>query len=303
MGFGGGVRWWQPLSALLVALLIAAVTLGSAAHPGPAAALDAQEQAFLGLINHYRAANGLGPLSLNDQLNQDAIWMSQDMAGQNYFSHTDSLGRDPFQRMADFGYTYNTWRGENLAAGVETAQAALDLFKGSPEHNSIMLHRNFKVIGIARAFAPGTTYGWYWTTEFGGQGEPLPPAQPPAPAETVAPPPPQATPAEPAPQPAPQPVPEATSATSPNPTTTPPAAPQPPAELRETPVRLPTWREIAAVARPAWQRLMVLDTKGELLKALSRTAERYLAFTTGAFVQETLPLPQITLGMPFPGQL
>ncbi|MBI2913705.1 MAG: CAP domain-containing protein [Chloroflexi bacterium] len=296
--------------------------LGSASRPRPAAALDSQEEAFLGLINEYRVANGLGPLALNDQLSQVAAWMSQDMAGHNYFSHTDSQGRDSFQRMADFGYTYNTWRGENLAAGVETAQAALDLFKSSPEHNWIMLYPNFKVIGIARAYAPGTTYGWYWATEFGGQGEPLPPANPPAPeppapeaappapapaAETPAPPSvatvsplaPQSAPA----QPAPQSVRDAASAPVPSAAPTSPASPQTAMAPGETLLRPPTWREIAALLQPAWQRLMTLDTEGTLLNALSRTAERYLAFTNGAFVHDKLPLPVITLGVPFPGQL
>ncbi len=328
MGFGGGTRWWQPLSALLVALLIAATALGSAGRPAPAAALDAQEQAFLGLINDYRAANGLGPLALNDQLTQTAIWMSQDMASHNYFSHTDSLGRDPFQRMADLGYNYNTWRGENLAAGIEAAQTALDLFKSSPEHNWIMLYPNFKVIGIARAYAPGTTFGWYWATEFGGQGEPPPPANPPAPEPPVpeAPPPAPAQPPAPAPatdtpappsateaapstplaapaEPASQSVRDATASPIPSPASKPAASPQAAARQGSSVPVAPSWREIASLLRPAWQRLMALDTQGALLKALSRTAERYLAFTTGALVQQKLPLPEITLGAPFPGQL
>ena len=156
---------FTPLLAFVMALVTVAATSG-----GAQAALDSEEQAFLTLINSHRQANGLGSLSLDWQLNAAANWMSNDMAANDYYSHTDSLGRDPFQRMADFGYNYRTWKGENLAAGVNVAQAAFDVFKNSPGHNSNMLNPNFKVIGIALAYGAGTTYGWYWTTDFGGQG-------------------------------------------------------------------------------------------------------------------------------------
>ncbi len=142
--------------------------------PDADAALDSEEQAFLNVINSYRQANGLRALSLNAKLNAAADWMSNDMAAKNYFSHTDSLGRDPFQRMADFGYDYNTWKAENLTAGIDAAQAAFDLFKASPGHDANMLNPNFKVIGIGRAYAAGSTYGWYWAADFGGH-DPTPP--------------------------------------------------------------------------------------------------------------------------------
>src|SRR5438270_13258067 len=82
--------------------------------------LDAEQSAFLTLINNYRAQNGAGPLQVSVALQQSSQWMSNDMAAKNYFSHTDSLGRDPFTRMAAFGYSYYP-AGENLAAGYAAA--------------------------------------------------------------------------------------------------------------------------------------------------------------------------------------
>ena len=55
--------------------------------------LDSEEQAFLGLINDYRAQNGLGALRVSPKLTQASKWMSADMVANNYFSHTDALGR------------------------------------------------------------------------------------------------------------------------------------------------------------------------------------------------------------------
>jgi hypothetical protein len=72
------------------------------------------------------------------------------------------------QRVRDCGYRYNTYIGENIAAGVASAQAAFDLWKNSPGHNANMLSTNFTTIGIGREYVAGSPYGWYWTTNFGG---------------------------------------------------------------------------------------------------------------------------------------
>lgn len=154
-------------------------------------ALDTEEWAFLTLINNYRAQNGLGPLQVDVELENAAQWMSNDMAANNYFSHTDSLGRSTGTRLAAFGYTYSPW-GENLAAGFSAAQ---DAFNGwysacdpDPSGNCTYAHRQnmlgsgYTAVGIARAYGSSSTYGWYWTTDFGGyveQSIPTPTTNPP----------------------------------------------------------------------------------------------------------------------------
>ena len=130
--------------------------------------LDAEEQAFLKLINDYRIANGRGTLQVSLALTNAADWMSNDMAIKGYFSHTDSAGRDPFARMRSFGYNFNTWMGENLAAGYSDAANTFNQWKTSPGHNEVMLHPEFKVIGIGRIANPSSYYRHYWTTDFGG---------------------------------------------------------------------------------------------------------------------------------------
>ncbi|HEV8574971.1 MAG TPA: hypothetical protein VGR43_09720, partial [Dehalococcoidia bacterium] len=71
--------------ALVPLFAVAALLISSAGSPSPASALDGEEQAFLGLINQYRAQNGLGALSQQGQLNSASLWMSQDMGANNYF--------------------------------------------------------------------------------------------------------------------------------------------------------------------------------------------------------------------------
>ena len=177
-----------PLAVLLAVLALGATLLA----PSQTAALDAEESAFLTLINEYRQSQGIGTLTVNGKLTDAAAWMATDMATNDYFSHTDSTGRNPFDRMDDFGYDYNTWKGENLAAGVSDAATAFDLWKGSEGHNKNMLNERYKVIGISRANDPSSTFGWYWATEFGGQSDPPPPPAPTL--VSVTPPPPTAAP-------------------------------------------------------------------------------------------------------------
>lgn len=131
-----------------------------------AAQLDSEEQSFLQTINAYRKADGLGELSFQPAIENASRWMSQDMAEKNYFSHTDSLNRDPFNRMAAFSFK-SGWMGENIAAGKPTGVEVFNQFKASPGHNANMLKPEYTKIGIARYNVPGSNYGWYWTVDFG----------------------------------------------------------------------------------------------------------------------------------------
>jgi uncharacterized protein YkwD len=175
--------------------------------------VDAEEQAFLQLINGYRASSGLGPLALDASLTRSATWMANDLAGRSTFAHNDSLGRTPWVRMPDCGVQWPG--GENLAAGPDysSARTALNAWIGSPSHRDVMLTGDFKSIGIARVYREGSQYGWYWVTDFGyviGESKPVATTTP-APALAPPPPPPvaPAAPAQPVQlEPAPPPVPK-----------------------------------------------------------------------------------------------
>jgi uncharacterized protein (TIGR03437 family) len=129
--------------------------------------LDSEEQMVLRLINEYRAQNGLVQLRASISLTRASDWLSADMAAKNYFSHTDSQGRDPFVRMAAFGYNYPAAKGENIAAGYQDAVRTFNQWKNSAGHNATMLNPGYRVIGIARVYGAATRYKWYWTTDFG----------------------------------------------------------------------------------------------------------------------------------------
>ncbi|MFB3093256.1 MAG: CAP domain-containing protein, partial [Dehalococcoidia bacterium] len=71
------------LAFAVAVVAVAGMPRGAEADP----AIDGEEQAFLGLINNYRAQNGLGTLSFNTELNNAGDWMSNDMGVNDYFSH------------------------------------------------------------------------------------------------------------------------------------------------------------------------------------------------------------------------
>jgi uncharacterized protein YkwD len=130
---------------------------------------DRETRRFLVLLNRYRHKKGLSPLHMDKKLQRAAQWMSEDMAANNHLSHHDSKGRDPFKRLADFGYYYNTDKAENVAAGQQTATEVLQSWQSSKTHNRNMLDPHFKVIGIGFFYSKKSKYGWYWATSFGGR--------------------------------------------------------------------------------------------------------------------------------------
>lgn len=155
-----------------------------AAGPCAAAAtpLDAEETAFLDALNAYRTQRGLVALKPVVTLRRSTLWHAADMSTRNYFSHTDSAGRSPGRRALDCGYPVEV--SQNIAAGTlrGTGAAALALFLSSPLHVAVLGDPAARYIGIARSFTEGSTYGWYWATDFSATADPAGLLVPPAPA-------------------------------------------------------------------------------------------------------------------------
>jgi uncharacterized protein YkwD len=158
-------------SRVLLAAVLASVALLGLLTPQPAegASLDSAEQDLVARINAFRAVRGLPTLAVSDPLTSAAKWMSTDMAARNYFAHTSLDGRSPTQRMADAGYpAFGTWTGEDLAAGYTSTTDVLNGWINSPAHYAVLVNAQYHAIGVGRGYASGSTYGWYWTADFGG---------------------------------------------------------------------------------------------------------------------------------------
>jgi uncharacterized protein YkwD len=130
---------------------------------------------FLEYINHTRQKGcncgstympPAPPLVWNDQLEFAAIGHAQDMADNNYFSHTSKDGRTMQDRIIKAGYAFQGFKsfmiGENIAEGqLSIAQVMQGWFK-SEGHCRNLMNPGFKEVGIA-------LYNNYWVQDFGGR--------------------------------------------------------------------------------------------------------------------------------------
>lgn len=161
----------------------------------------------LELTNEFRAQNGLAPLKLNAELNAAADAHSQDMALQDYFSHTGKNGSQPWDRAKIVGYEARSM-GENIAAGYQTPETVVQGWINSPGHRANMLNANYTELGVGYYYLANDTgrvnYNTYWTQLF-GSGDLNPSSAIPTPAPAPV--------AGPTPTPAPTPTPVASSNT------------------------------------------------------------------------------------------
>lgn len=134
------------------------------------------EDQVLVLVNQHRAAGAtcgstfypsVPALAMQAQLRTAARAHSQDMATQNYFSHTSLDGRTFSQRIRNAGYMASPI-GENIAAGYATPQAVVAGWMASPGHCTNIMNSGYRSIGVGYGTYSGSTYTHYWTQDFGG---------------------------------------------------------------------------------------------------------------------------------------
>jgi uncharacterized protein YkwD len=135
----------------------------------------AYEDQVLALINQQRAAGAtcgttvkppVGPLVMNAELREAVRCHSLDMGTRAYFSHVTPEGVDPWQRIAQAGYTASP-TGENIAAGYGTPAAAVQGWVTSEGHCNNLMAAGSNETGIGYAFVTGSPYRAYWTQAFG----------------------------------------------------------------------------------------------------------------------------------------
>ena len=115
----------------------------------------------LHLVNVERAAESLTPLVYNYRLQTAAIRHAEDMATNEFLSHTGSDSSSTSDRITDAGY-FATPIGENVAEGTAAAfdaQWFVDLWMDSAPHRAIILDSSFRATGIFDAIgANGQRY-------------------------------------------------------------------------------------------------------------------------------------------------
>lgn len=132
------------------------------AHASALPAATSPERRAFDLINRERAARGEGRLTWDDELASMARRHSENMARQNFFSHTDQTGRDTAARAAECGVCGWHALAENIAynQGFDDPVAfAVERWMNSAKHRDNILRAGFTHAGLGIAKSPdGTVY-------------------------------------------------------------------------------------------------------------------------------------------------
>lgn len=115
------------------------------------------------LVNVERSKVGLGPLTFNWELSRVARVKSQDMATQNYFSHSSPTFGSTFSLLPKYGIVYSA-AGENIAYGYTSAASVMAGWMNSPGHRANILGKQYNQIGVG--LAKNSQGQYYWTQVF-----------------------------------------------------------------------------------------------------------------------------------------
>lgn len=111
-------------------------------------AIDINVEALFAATNTKRQGAGLPPLVLNQRLSAAAVKKAQDMFANNYWSHTSTNGRTPWDFIINEDYKY-TLAGENLAKNFSDSRAVVEAWMASPTHRENILKVGYRDIGFA----------------------------------------------------------------------------------------------------------------------------------------------------------
>jgi uncharacterized protein YkwD len=121
------------------------------------------------------------PLSWNDALYASAYEHSNDLAVSDTFDHagsgtaSDVTGSNNGnasqfnERIKANGYVDYSIIGENIAGGQESIESAVTAWLASPAHCTNIMESEFTEMGVAVVVNEDSTYGIYWTQNFGGK--------------------------------------------------------------------------------------------------------------------------------------
>ena len=114
------------------------------------------------LTNIERDKEGLPPLQWDEDLARAAQEHSDDMARNNYMSHTGLDGSSPSDRIKRETSRFNSW-AENVASGRRTPESVVEAWMNSSGHKANILG-NRQYLGVGFSNINGS---YSWTQKFG----------------------------------------------------------------------------------------------------------------------------------------
>jgi hypothetical protein len=136
------------MKPLLIAIFIISTVLIGSDRVLASGSLSPWAIQAVDLVNGERAAHGLPPLSLNEELDQVATAKLSDMEAQQYFAHTSPAGATPWSWFEGVKYDYR-YAGENLAIRFKNPSDEHAAWMASEKHCQNILDARFKETGFA----------------------------------------------------------------------------------------------------------------------------------------------------------
>ena len=187
-------------SLIILASLLLIGCGGTASNPvsdnaqnGDLSKINVTQQEFLTAINKARSIQrdcypndpnrGLmeatHPLKWNNELYASALEHSTDLATSDTFDHKgsgtesditgDGKASEFYERIENNGYSNYYSIGENIAGGQENLDEVMKAWLASPGHCSNIMKDTYDEVGVAVVLNEDSTYGIYWTQNFGSK--------------------------------------------------------------------------------------------------------------------------------------
>lgn len=147
-------------------------------HTTPQEVIDScmsdRDIAMLASVNQARTENrscgedfypATEKLTWNCRIQIAAAAHAQDMAENDFFSHTGSDGSAASTRISRAGYVWS-WAGENIAAGQYSVNDVMIGWLDSPGHCANIMSPAFSEFGFAYAENDDSYYTRYWVQNF-----------------------------------------------------------------------------------------------------------------------------------------
>ena len=128
-------------------------------------ALAGESRVAFHMANAFRVLHGVGILTWCDKAATAARLHSEDMATQNYVSHTSADGRLFYMRLRENGVLYNTC-AENLCAGYYSGVGAHNAWVNSALHRANLLNASMDRCGVGFAYELNSDYRYYAVSDY-----------------------------------------------------------------------------------------------------------------------------------------
>jgi len=124
------------------------------------------ERKIFELTNAERRKYGLAALIWSDTLADVARVHSQDLVTSSVLSHTGTDGSTPIQRVHRAGIAIS-FQGENISAGRNNPEAAIQDWMASAGHRSNILNVEAAYLGVGAIYVVYSRFKYYVTQVFG----------------------------------------------------------------------------------------------------------------------------------------